>query len=60
MKRLFTSTAVGILFVIGANIPCFGHDWTVLAIVLQFTIFLIGYTLMEVYGRNYWKWIKNE
>lgn len=26
MKRFFTSTAVGILFIIGANIPEVGHD----------------------------------
>ena len=60
MKRLFTSIAVGTAFIIGAHIPSFGHDWPGLAIALKFVLFLIGYVLMDVYGRNYLKWINNE
>lgn len=60
MKRLFTSIAVGTSFIIGSHIPCFGHDWPGLAIALKFVLFLIGYVLMDMYGRNYWKWINNE
>lgn len=60
MKRLFTSIAVGTAFIVGANIPYFGNDWPGLTIALRFILFLIGYALMDVYGRNYLKWIKNE
>ena len=60
MKRLFTSIAVGMLFIIGAHIPCFGHDFPGVALALKFVLFLIGYALMDVYGKNYWKWINNE
>lgn len=60
MKRFFTSTAVGMLFIIGANIPYFGHDFPGVAVALKFILFLIGYVLMDVYGRNYLKWKNDE
>lgn len=60
MKRFFTSTVVGMLFIIGAQIPCLGHDFPGVALALKFVLFLIGYVLMDVYGRNYLKWMNNE
>ena len=60
MKRLFMSMAVGITFIIGAHIPCFGHDWPGLAIALKMVVFTIGYILMDAYGRNYLKWKNDE
>lgn len=60
MKRFFTSTAVGMIFFLGANIPELVHDCPGVAIALQLATFIIGYVLMDVYARNYWKWIKNE
>lgn len=60
MKQLFMSLAVGAAFIIGAHIPCFGHDYPGVALALKFVLFLIGYTLMDVYGRNYLKWKSNE
>lgn len=60
MKRFFMSFAVATAFIIGADIPCFGHDCPGLAVALKMIMFLIGYALMDVYGRNYLKWINNE
>lgn len=60
MKRFFTSTAVGMIFILGANIPELGHDCPGVAIALQLATFTIGYVLMDVYGRNYLKWKNNE
>ena len=60
MKRFFTSTAVGIAFITGAHIPTFGHDYPGVALTLKMIVFLIGYVLMDVYAKNYWKWRNNE
>lgn len=60
MKRLFTSIAVGAAFITGAHIPYFGHDWPGVAVVLKMIVFLIGYALMDVYGKNYLKWKNDE
>ena len=60
MKRLFMSLAVGTAFVIGASIPCYGHDLPGVAIALECVMYLIGYALMDVYGRNYLKWKNDE
>lgn len=60
MKRFFTSTLVGIIFVIGANIPNVGHDLPGVAIALECVMYLIGYALMDIYGRNYLKWKNDE
>lgn len=60
MKRFFTSTLVGIIFIIGANIPELGHDCPGVAITLEFATYMIGYELMDVYGRKYWEWKNNE
>lgn len=60
MKRLFMSMVVGTTFIIGSHIPCFGHDLPGVAIALKMVAFTIGYVLMDVYGKNYLKWTKNE
>ena len=60
MKQLFTSIAVGSSFVIGASIPCDGHDMPGVALTLRCIMFLIGYILMDMYGRNYLNWKDNE
>jgi hypothetical protein len=61
MKRFFTSTAVGMIFFLGANIPEFVHDCPGVAIfALQLATFTIGYVLMDIYGRKYWEWKNNE
>ena len=60
MKRLFTSMVVGFAFIIGAHIPSSGHDWPGVALAMKFVLFIIGYMLMDIYGRNYLKWINNE
>ena len=60
MKRFFISTVVGMLFIIGAQISSFGHDFPGVAVALKFILFLIGYVLMDMYGRNYLKWKNDE
>lgn len=60
MKRFFMSLAVGTAFIVGTGIPCPGHDLPGVAVALKFVMYLIGYVLMDVYGRNYLKWINNE
>ena len=59
MKQLITSIGVSTAFIIGAHIPCFGHDWPGVALIAKIIMFFIGYILMDIYGRNYWKWMKN-
>lgn len=60
MKRFFTSNAVGMAFIIGSHIPYLGHDLPGVALVLKMVLFLIGFSLMDMYGKNYWKWRNNE
>lgn len=60
MKQLFTSIAVGSSFVIGASIPYNGHDFPGVAVALSCIMYLIGYILMDVYGKNYLKWKNDE
>ena len=60
MKRFFTSSGLSMAFITGAHIPCFGHDFVWIAILLKIVFFGIGFKLLDVYGKNYWKWINNE
>lgn len=52
MKEFLTSIGISMCFIIGSHMPA----EYILGTVLKLLFFILGFALIEYYGKNYKKW----